>query len=102
METIDLTSLSVIFLIAIGNYGLKVLGLLFSNKLFGHNKVKLFLEYLPAALLLSLVIPAIIKEGFIGIISILLIALCMYKTKSILLSMVIAVLFVALCRNYLG
>lgn len=101
MDSIDFSSFLVILLVAIGTYALRVSGLLFSNKLIGHEKAKLFLEYLPATLLLSLVVPSIIKEGFLGIIAMIFIALCMYKTKSILLSMVVAVLFVALCRNFL-
>lgn len=101
MLEVNSTSLLLIALVAIGTYTLRVSGLLFSNKLANIGKIKLFFEYLPSTLLLALVMPAIIKEGFIGLIATLLIALCMYKTKNILLSMVIAVLFVALCRNFL-
>lgn len=101
METINLTTLLVIFLVAIGTFSLRVSGLLFSNKLIGHPKAKLFLEYLPATLLLSLVMPAIIKEGLVGVIATIFIALCIYKTRSILLSLVVAVAFVALCRNFI-
>lgn len=101
MLQIDSTSFLLIILIALGTYTLRVSGLLFSNKLANIGRVKLFLDYLPSTLLLALVMPAIIKEGVIGLLASALIALCMYKTRSILLSMIIAVVFVALCRNFI-
>ena len=101
MQSIDLTSLFIIFCVAVGTYSLRVSGLLLSSKLANIGKVKLFLEYLPSTLLLALVMPAIVKEGVVGVFATIIIALCMYKTKSILLSMCLAVLFVALSRNFL-
>ncbi|WP_072679501.1 AzlD domain-containing protein [Arcobacter sp. LA11] len=101
MNDIDLTALFVIFCVAIGTYSLRVSGLLLSNKLVKHENIKIFLDYLPATLLLSLVVPSILKEGVIGVVAILFIALFMYKTRSILLSMVIGVLIVAISRNFL-
>ncbi len=101
MESIDITALFIITLVAIGTYSLRISGLLFSNKFVQEGKVKIFLEYLPATLLLSLVTPAILKEGITGIIAICFIALSIYKTKSILLSLVLGVAIVALSRNFL-
>ena len=100
MEIINSTSLLVISLVAFGTYSLRVSGLLFSSRLANNTKIKSFLGYLPSTLLLSLVVPSIIKEGFIGLVATALIALCIYKTKNILLSMLITVLFVALSRNF--
>jgi len=101
MHSIDLTALFIIFCVAIGTYSLRVSGLLLSNKLVKHENIKIFLDYLPASLLLALVVPPILKEGIVGVVAILFIALSMYKTKSILLSMVIGVLIVAISRNFL-
>ena len=96
---LDSTTLVLIVLVALGTYSLRVSGLLLSNVLSKNPRVKLFLEFLPGTLLLSLVVPSIIKEGIVGVVATLLIAFIMFKTKNILLSMVLAVLFVALCRN---
>lgn len=96
----DITSVLLILLVALGTYFLRLSGLLLSNKFAKDGKVKLFLDYLPATLLLALVIPSIIKEGLIGLFAAILIAVCMYKTKSILLSMCLGIFVVALSRNY--
>ncbi len=101
MLELDINALILIALVAIGTYSLRVSGLLFSSKLANIGRAKLFLEYLPSTLLLALVMPVIIKEGVVGIFATFLIALCMYKTRSILLSMILSVLFVALCRNFI-
>ncbi len=99
MDEINFTSFIVIFSIAIGTYFLRVSGLLLSNTLIQYKKINLFLEYLPAMLLISLIFPAIIKEGIVGVVAAVLITICMYKTQNIFLSMFIGVLTVALYRN---
>jgi uncharacterized membrane protein len=48
-----------------------------------------------------LIAPSIIKEGILGFVATAFIAFCMYKTKSILASMVLGVLVVALGRNFI-
>lgn len=99
MNTIDLSAVLIILGVAVATYTLRVSGLLFSNNLAKEGKIKVFLDYLPATLLLSLVIPSILKEGFVGVIASLCIVICMKLTKSILLSMLIGVLIIALSRN---
>ncbi len=101
MDNITLTSLLLILGISLGTYSLRVSGLLLSNKFIENENVKVFLEYLPSTLLLALVVPSILKEGLTGLVAILLIVVCMYKTKSILLSMIIGVGVVALSRNFI-
>lgn len=98
---IDLNAFFIIFCVALGTYTLRYYGLIFSDKLHNEGRVKVFLEYLPATLLLSLVAPAILKEGVLGFVAATSIAVCMYKTKSILSSMVLGVLVVAIGRNFL-
>ena len=98
---LDSYSLIIIFLVALGTYSLRVSGLLLSNKFSKEGRVKVFLDYLPATLLLSLVLPSIIKEGIFGIIAGLCIVLCMYKTKNILFSMFLGMLIVAANRNFI-
>jgi|GEM_PF-1474631 len=97
----NINAVLLIALVGLGTYSLRVSGLLLSSKFVkDEGRVKLFLDYLPASLLLALVVPSIIKEGVIGLIASIVIVLCMYKTRSVLLSLVLGVLIVALSRNF--
>lgn len=96
----SLNALLIISLVSIGTYGLRVSGLLLSNKFEKKGKMKIFLDFLPSTLLLSLIIPTIIKEGIFGLLATCCIVLCMYRTKNILLSMGLGVLIIALSRNF--
>ena len=99
--TLSTTSLVIILCVALGTYGLRVSGLLFSQALAKGGKVDLFLHYLPPTLLLSLIAPAILKEGTVGLFAALVIMLVMAKTKNILLSLVLGVAVIAVGRHYL-
>lgn len=96
----EINALIIIFLVALGTYGLRLSGLLLSSKIANEGKIRIFLDYLPPTLLLSFVTPAILKEGISGIIAMFLIALCMYKTKNIFASMTIGVVTIAISRNF--
>jgi uncharacterized membrane protein len=98
---IDMASLLIIAGVALGTYGLRISGLLLSSKLIGHDNMKVFLEYLPSTLLLSLVAPSIVTEGPTGLIAAMCIVACMYKTKNILFSMIVGIIIVAVSRNVL-
>ncbi|AXX86045.1 branched-chain amino acid transport protein, AzlD family [Malaciobacter marinus] len=91
--------LTIIFFVAIGTYTLRVSGLLLSNKLKKFKNIDIFLESIPATLLIALIVPSIIKIGIIGIFAGFITIFIMYKTKSVLLSMSSAVFIVALYRN---
>jgi len=97
----EFNSLLIILLVAFGTYFLRVSGLLLSNKIVQEGRVKIFLDYLPSTLLISLILPSIIKEGIIGVITVFLIILCMYKTNNILLSMCLGVFILAISRNFI-
>ena len=101
MSEIDLNAFFIIFCVALGTYSLRYMGLVFSNSLSNEGKVKIFLDYLPATRLLSLIAPASLKEGVLGFVATVFIAFCMYKTKSILASMVLGVVIVAIGRNFI-
>lgn len=102
MAEVSISSLLLIALVAIGTYSLRVSGLLLSSRFVkDEGSFKVFLDHLPSTLLLALVVPSILKEGILGLVAGLVIMLCMYKTKSILLSLVLGVLIVALSRNFL-
>ncbi|PPK60385.1 branched-subunit amino acid transport protein AzlD [Malaciobacter marinus] len=91
--------LIIIFFVAIGTYTLRVSGLLLSNKLKKFKNIDIFLESIPATLLIALIVPSIIKIGTIGIFAGLITIYIMYKTKSVLLAMSTAVFIIALYRN---
>ncbi len=97
MSNIDI--LTIIFFVAIGTYTLRVSGLLLSNRLKKFKNIDIFLDSIPATLLISLIVPSIIKTGLIGIIASLITILIMYKVKNVLLAMSTAVFIVALYRN---
>lgn len=97
MTNIDI--LTIIFFVAIGTYTLRVSGLLLSNHLKKFKNIDIFLDSIPATLLISLIVPSIIKTGLIGIIASLITVFIMYKVKNVLLAMSTAVFIVALYRN---
>ncbi|AXX91253.1 branched-chain amino acid ABC transporter [Malaciobacter molluscorum LMG 25693] len=97
MNNIDI--LLIIIFVAIGTYTLRFSGLFLANKLKRIKHIDLLLEAIPATLLISLVVPSIIKTGIIGIIAAGVSILIMHKTKNTFLSMSIAVVIVALHRN---
>lgn len=95
----DINTLLIILFVAIGTYFLRFSGLYLANKLNKIKNVDLFLEAIPATLLISLIIPSIIKVGTVGIIASIISILIMYKTKNSFFAMSIAVFVVALHRN---
>jgi uncharacterized membrane protein len=101
MSSHDMNSFLIIFCVALGTYSLRYFGLIFSSRFLQEGRVKVFLDFLPPTILLSLVAPAIFKEGMLGIIAALCIAISIYTSKNILISMSIGILVVALGRNYL-
>lgn len=101
MNTDELSALVIIFCVAIGTYSLRYFGLVFSSYFMKNRRIKLFLDSLPGTLLISLITPAIIKEGIVGVVATLCIAICVYKTKNILFSMFVGVVIVAFGRNFL-
>ncbi len=99
MQEANFTLLLIIFIVAFGTYSLRISGLLLSNKLKKIKNIDVFLESIPATLLIALIVPSIIKEGLSGIFASLIIILIMYKTKNTLLAMCAGVLIIALNRN---
>lgn len=97
MNSFDI--LIIITFVAIGTYILRISGLLLCNKLKRFKNLDIFLESIPATLLIALIIPSIIKMGIIGICAAIISIFTMYKTKSVLLSMSIGVFIVAIYRN---
>ena len=101
MSNAELYALIIIFLVSIGTYGMRLSGLLLSGKISNEGNIRIFLDYLPPSLLLSFVTPVLLKEVLAGIVAFFFIAVCMYKTKNIFLSMIIGVVIIAMSRNFL-
>ena len=100
MSDNEIYALIIIFTVAVGTYGLRLSGLLLSGKISNEGRIRIFLDYLPPTLLLSFVTPAILKEGLAGILAMVLIAICMHRTKNVFMSMIIGVVTVAISRNF--
>jgi uncharacterized membrane protein len=84
---------------ALVTYGLRLGGLLLSERLPHTALFQAFLETLPGALLVALVVPAIASAGPGGVAAALLTALLARKTGNTFLAMLAGVALVALQRN---
>jgi uncharacterized membrane protein len=85
---------------AILTYSLRFGGLMLASKLPNSGRWKRFMDALPGTILLSLIAPGIVSAGFWGGIGALATAVCAYKTKNVILSMLLGVAIVALHRQF--
>jgi len=92
----------VLGIVTVGTYAFKISGLLLSDRLVKSGKVRLFLDSLPATLLISLVVPAVIEEGVKGLLAAILIVWCMYATKNALVAMTVGIVCIAVSRHLIG
>ncbi len=96
----QLRSAATILLAALVTYGLRLGGLLLSERLPNAPAFKRFMDALPGAVLVSLVSPGILEEGFWGLISVAGIVLVFRLTKNLFLAMLTGVVIVALARGW--
>ncbi len=87
-------------LAAMVTYLLRFGGLMLAGSLPRSGRWKRFMDALPGTILLSLIAPAIVSAGLWGGVGTLATALCAYKTKNLLLSMLFGVAIVALSRQF--
>ncbi|WP_022667547.1 AzlD family protein [Desulfospira joergensenii] len=99
--TDNFTVLFTIICAALVTYGLRIGGLLLSERLPSTGRFKIFMDALPGTLLLSLIAPGIAASGIWGGIAALCTAGCTYKTGNVFLSMIIGVGIVALSRQFI-
>jgi len=85
---------------ALVTYGLRIGGLLLSERLPSTGRFKAFMDALPGTLLLSLIAPGIAASGIWGGVAALATAVSTYRTGNIFLSMVIGVAIVAVGRAF--
>lgn len=83
---------------AIVTYGLRLGGLLLAGKLPGNGGFRRFMEALPGTILLSLVAPGIVSAGPLGGFAAAATALCAWKTKNVLVAMLVGMVIVAAGR----
>ena len=83
---------------ALATYGLRLGGLLLAERLPKNGGFKHFMETLPGTILLALVAPGIFSAGMLGGAAALATALCAWKTKNLLLAMIIGVVIMATGR----
>ena len=101
MNVSTITDLSVVLAIggaALATYGLRLGGLLLAEHLPRNGGFRRFMEALPGTILLSLIAPGIFSAGTLGVVGALATALCAWKTRSVLLAMVLGMGVVAAGR----
>jgi uncharacterized membrane protein len=83
---------------AVATYSLRLGGLLLAERLPRSRGFKRFMETLPGTILLALVAPGIVSAGMLGGMAALATALCAWKTRNILVAMVVGMGMVAAGR----
>jgi uncharacterized membrane protein len=83
---------------AIATYSLRLGGLLLAERLPRNPGFTRFMQTLPGTILLALVAPGIASAGVLGGIAALATALCAWKTRSVLVAMVVGMGMVAAGR----
>jgi uncharacterized membrane protein len=98
----DLTITLAIAGAALATYSLRLGGLLLAERLPKNGGFKRFMETLPGTILLALVAPGIFSAGMLGGVGALATALCAWRTKSLLLAMIVGMGIVAVGRLLIG
>jgi uncharacterized membrane protein len=83
---------------ALSTYALRLGGLLLAGHLPQNGGFKRFMDALPGTILLSLVAPGIVAAGLPGGVAAAATALCAWKTRNVLLAMVVGMGIVAVGR----
>ena len=97
--TIHPAALLAILLMAIVTYGCRAGGYWLMGRVTISPRIEIGLTYLPGAVLISLVAPAMAEEGFPGVCAVAATALAMRLTNSLLVAMVAGVGTVWLMRQ---
>ena len=101
MSTTDLSIFFTISFAAILTYGLRIGGLLLSEKLPQNGPFKRFMGALPGTILLSLIAPGIVSIGLWGWIAAAATAFCAHKTGNVLISMLVGMAVMIVHRNFM-
>ena len=85
---------------AVVTYLLRFGGLMLGEKLPRSGRWKRFMDALPGTILVSLIAPGIVSAGWWGAVGTLATAVCAYRTRNVLLSMILGVAMVAISRQF--
>ena len=96
----DVTIVLAIAGAALATYGLRLGGLLLAERLPRNPGFKRFMDALPGTILLSLVAPGIVSAGWLGGVAALSTALCAWKTRYLVLAMLICMGVIAAGRAF--
>lgn len=91
---------SAILVAALITYGFRLGGLLLADRLPETGPLRTFLDGLPGAILLSLVVPGAINMGTAGLLGLAACLLAHWKTGNLLVTMATGVGVVALLRHF--
>jgi uncharacterized membrane protein len=97
--TIHPTALLTILLMAIVTYACRAGGYWLMGRVAMSPRIEIGLTYLPGAVLISLVAPAMAEEGIPGVCAVAATALAMRKTNNLLIAMVAGIGTVWLVRH---
>ncbi len=99
MMGVRLETLALIGAMAAVTYALRAGGLLLAGRLPQTPGFKAFMEALPGAILVALVMPGVLHAGVWGGVAAGAAAFCAYKTKNVFLAMVVGMVIVAAQRG---
>ena len=89
-------------LAALATYGLRAGGLLLAERLPKTGRLRRGMDALPGALLLSLVLPSVIKAGPWGVLATLITALVAWRSRNMLAAMLLGMAVVFIQRQLGG
>ncbi len=102
MQPFDYRIVAAIAGAALVTYGLRVGGLLLSEKLPKTGAFRRFMDALPGTILLSLVAPGIVAAGVWGTVAAVCTAICTWRTRNVFLAMLVGMGIVLVERHLVG
>ncbi len=96
---LDPQALLAVSLMALATYATRAGGLWLANRLTLSERVQAWLDYIPGAILVSLVAPAVLASGLAEALAALAVVLVALRTRSLPLAMVVGVGAVLLFRT---
>lgn len=99
MADADMAAVMAVLGAAAATYGLRLGGLLLSDRLPRYGALRRFMDALPGTILLSLVAPGILAAGVWGAVAAAATAICTWKTRNVFMAMLVGVGIVAAARR---
>lgn len=93
-------AMAAILLMALATYATRAGGLWLASRFRLSERAGVFLEYIPGAILVSLVAPVVVAGGVVYWISAALVGLVAYRTGSLIGAMVVGIGLVSILRTF--